>query len=407
MLNEATPWNTMAAFRANELTWSPANISYQDELFAPSLCADGIGTDVFTSMESEMSQAASGINSVFDNIALDESSECLGPFSVNGSIGNLDAEQADYLNAQFDMGMEPTFNNFNCSLNQKQGVDTHHPVRSPISVASQSQTGKGRASSFSSTLDTVTSLGMCGKDTSYLPLGSIETAASSLAQDRYTKGLASGSGIRRSSLPKFQSSAKEGPTKTYTNHSLQHQRMRELSELGLTLLCSQETDAIPGDDNNPLDLNRPDCLAVKVLEGSVNFFNLLTSSYVVASPSPNEILLSSSSDEEVPESDDPEFNYLSAAYASRDRAFPRMKNNGSKNDKKTLPVHDDSQIQPVDMTEVFSLLTCYIRILHLHSFFYNRLFGLLSAISQNRACMQPIFPGLQAGGVSLDKFACP
>ena len=63
---------------------------------------------------------------------------------------------------------------------------------------------------------------------------------------------------------------------------------------------------------------------------------------------------------------------------------------------------------PTDMTIVLQLLTCYIRIVRLHSIMYKSMIDYTlafpAAASPHMAAIPPVFPGLQIGGVSLDAF---
>jgi len=182
------------------------------------------------------------------------------------------------------------------------------------------------------------------------------------------------------------------PTNLSPSHDIQHRRMHELSDLGMSFY-SQVKETASRDEANPLALSLPDNLAVKILESSVKFLNLLTSLYPSRLPSASvdDTNPSSSSDEDMPNS--------SKRRPLRNHPRKQSSSNYTSNSS------DDSSPQPVDMTEVFALLTCYIRILHLHCLLYSRISDFLTTLFQQGAHLPPVFPGVQAGSVSLDTFA--
>ena len=410
--SEGTPWGTMAEMRGEEVTEFPMGLPSQDEFLAPSLRADGFPTRICTSLGDDLPQAT-GSKSILTKDAPD-GSKLLGPFAANGLTGMFDAEHLDSGNAQYLKDFELFVNNYDWSLNQTQGVNTHIPTHSPTSVASQGQNNRRGTPALFPAFDagmreaSRLEMDMGGENGSNMQLGSIEMVASSLARARSGKELAAMNVIQTSNpRPRAQETMQEAPPNKSTSHDVQHRRMRELSELGMTLY-SQGMDSIPGDDSNPLNLNLPNCLAVKVLEGSVKFLNLLTSLYSFEIPSPSNIPPASSSDEEMSTSDNSESNILSVAdsnQADYTRPLPPGENNSSNDDSNKPSVYGDSIPPPVDMTEIFSLLICYIRILHLHSFFYTRLSDFLLTSFRKGTRLPPVFPGLQAGGVSLDNFS--
>ena len=63
---------------------------------------------------------------------------------------------------------------------------------------------------------------------------------------------------------------------------------------------------------------------------------------------------------------------------------------------------------PIDMATVLQLLTCYIRIVHLHSIMHARMLDYMSAFLQHNTqhveLIPPVFPNMQVGGVSLNRF---
>ena len=416
--SEGTPWGSMAEMRSEEATEFPLGIPNQDEFLAPSLRADGFPTRICTTIADDLSQMP-GNKTMLSN-GTPDGSKALGPFATNGLTNMFGAEHLDFGNAQYLMDFEPFVNNYDWSLNQIPGVDTHVPTSSPTSVNSQGQNTRGGTPAlfpgFDAAIRDVSrfDVDMTGENGGGMQMGSVDMAGGSLPRARSGNELAAMNGVHTSNpRPRSQEAKQEAPPNTPTAHDVQHRRMLELSELGMTLY-SQGMDTTTGDDSDPLDLKMPNCLASKVLEGSVKFLNLLTSLYSFEMPYPGNLPTVSSSDEEMSTSDNSESNFLSVAdsnHADHSRPLSRVEsfssntnNNNNINDSNKTSVCGDPKPQPVDMTEVFSLLTCYIRILHLHSFFYTRLSDFLLTSLQKGTRLPPVFPGLQAGGVSLDNF---
>lgn len=177
-----------------------------------------------------------------------------------------------------------------------------------------------------------------------------------------------------------------------TNQDIQHRRMHELSELGL-IVYSQVGEANSQPEANPLALNVPNNLAAMVLESSVKFLSLLTSLYPPRPPpcSLEDAQTTTSTDEDI---------CTTSNKNNKSSHGPNQQKHPKPHD--TNPSSAASNPQPVDMTEVFALLTCYIRILHLHHHLYSRTCAHLTTPHRTPA---PLFPGLQAGTVSLDPFA--
>ena len=209
----------------------------------------------------------------------------------------------------------------------------------------------------------------------------------------------------------------------YSNHGsspalaqdVRHRRMQELSELGMTVYAQvMENDC--RDETDPFSLSSPHDLAGKVLESSIKFLNLLTSSYTshTAPLSASKSVCAAWSDDDIASTPEAlEFNLTSTDESSTTRSDERRrqrKPSGSSNDVDIDPssATSDTNPQPADVTEVFALLTCYIRILHLHSLLYSRLSLSLAPSLQNTSTNSPpppLFPGLCIGAVSLDRFA--
>ena len=67
---------------------------------------------------------------------------------------------------------------------------------------------------------------------------------------------------------------------------------------------------------------------------------------------------------------------------------------------------DDPKASPsIDITIILQLVICYIHIIHLHSVMYSRILDYSVAFPPHCAHhLDPVFPGMRVGGVSLDKF---
>ena len=120
----------------------------------------------------------------------------------------------------------------------------------------------------------------------------------------------------------------------------------------------------------------------KVLKNSIAFLNILTSFYPRSrSPTKCSGSTSSKDDERSPSK-------------VSDTSDPAIENSVCGEYLKPLPA---------DMTTIVQLLSCYIRITHMHSMLYTRISDYLTT-QQHISQIPPVFPGLQVDGVSLDAF---
>lgn len=180
--------------------------------------------------------------------------------------------------------------------------------------------------------------------------------------------------------------------KAHSVYQIQHRRMQELSELAMDLYAQLA-------DNDP-EIHQPtsdatattfqDQFIGSVLKSSNTFLTLLIS---FSAPSMNSTSHSSASPSSALDYDNPAIVELMQHPSS----------------KRPAGIPDDSkQPTPIDMTTVLQLLTCHIRILHLHSIMHARILDYMLASLQHTAqhvdSVPPIFPGMQVGGVSLNKF---
>jgi len=76
-----------------------------------------------------------------------------------------------------------------------------------------------------------------------------------------------------------------------------------------------------------------------------------------------------------------------------------------------LPTGNSDASKPPSLTDtatILQLLTCYVRIIHLHSILYAHILEYMLALpphNTDRVDLIPlVFPGMQVGGVSLDRF---
>lgn len=194
-------------------------------------------------------------------------------------------------------------------------------------------------------------------------------------------------------------------------NKIQHRRMQELSELAMDLyaqLAANDPENHPPTSGATATAFR-DPLVGSVLKSSNTFLTLLTSFSAPATPSSpfppppsfdhNDSTCSSSDSRASPpasalDDDDPAMDEP-VPHPNRKLNFAR-----SSDDSKPPP--------PTDMTTVLQLLTCYIRIIHLHSIMHAHILDYMLAFlphtTQHVDSVPPVFPGMQVGGVSLDKF---
>ena len=176
--------------------------------------------------------------------------------------------------------------------------------------------------------------------------------------------------------------------KVHAVNETQHQRMQELSELTMDLyaqLAANERENHKG-MSGAAATKFQDQFIGSVLKSANTFLTLLMSFSAPAESSSNSGTSPSASalDYDDPAVDGPvQHPYHKLPAASSD-------------DSKPLP--------PIEVTTVLQLLTCYIRITHLYSIMYARILDYMLAFPQRVDSVPPIFPGMQVGGVSLDKF---
>lgn len=183
----------------------------------------------------------------------------------------------------------------------------------------------------------------------------------------------------------------------------QHRRMLELSELGMSLYSQlianeeyHQTQASTG------SLGLKENFVGSILKSSATFLNILTSFYPSASikhPA-SKIPVFDPNEGEDETSTFGDFSDL----ANPTGQTYNYKRTGSSTSISTAN-EEDTRPAAADMTTVFQLLTCFIRIIRLHSIFYTQVHNYLTALpSKREESLPPIFPGMQVGGVPLDEF---
>ena len=178
----------------------------------------------------------------------------------------------------------------------------------------------------------------------------------------------------------------------------QHRRMLELSELGMSLysqlIANEEYHQAQASTGS---LGLKENFVGSILKSSATFLNILTSFY------PTGSIKHSASKTPVFDPNEGEdetsiFGDFSDLANATGQTYNYKRTVSSTNEEDTRPA-------AADMTTVFQLLTCFIRIIRLHSIFYTQVHNYLTALPNKREeSLPPIFPGMQVGGVPLDEF---
>lgn len=202
-------------------------------------------------------------------------------------------------------------------------------------------------------------------------------------------------------------------------NEIQHRRMQELSELAMELYAhlaaNDRKNYQPTSDTKTAAFE--DQLVGSVLKSSNTFLTLLTSFSTPATTLP-------SSPFSPPPSPTPSMNPppppnnctcnssdggASPSASPVDQEDDAVMDGPAENSHGRLPA-GSSDAPPIDVTTVLQLLTCYLRIIHLHSIMHARILDYMLAFlphhhkTQHVNAVPPVFPGMQVGGVSLDKF---
>ena len=193
---------------------------------------------------------------------------------------------------------------------------------------------------------------------------------------------------------------------------IQHQLMQELSKLAMDLYAQLATS---DPENHQLTSGGTvtafqDHFIGSVLRSSDTFLTLLSSFSSPVTLSSSSSLHSASSTSyrtTIYDSSDSGTSTPSLASESNDHGMNEMvqpsygKRPAGNSDELEPPT-------PIDMATVLQLLTCYIRVVHLHSIMHARMLDYMSAFLQHNTqhveLIPPVFPNMQVGGVSLNRF---
>lgn len=210
----------------------------------------------------------------------------------------------------------------------------------------------------------------------------------------------------------------ENEEETISAQDLQHRRMQELSELAMGLYA-QLLASDPEQQQRTSGAKATafqDQLVGSVLKSSDTFLELLgsflastTASSSTYSPPPPTPSMHS----EKPPCSPSNSNGSSALASFFDHddlimSGPAPQSGGAG----VLPFSRSSEYKPsapADLTTVLQLLTCYMRIIHLHSIMHAHFLDYIRNFPPHQTNhstdpLPPVFPGMQIGGVSLDRF---
>ena len=203
--------------------------------------------------------------------------------------------------------------------------------------------------------------------------------------------------------------------RTLSINEIQHRRMQQLSELAMDLFAQLAANDPENDRQRASGATATvfqDQLVGSVLKSSSTFLSLLTSFSTPTTP-PTPTFPHAPPTSPIMQNNSPcssSYSRASVSASTSDQDDSIMDESGP-NARCKLPngSFDDSKPPPpTDMTTVLQLLTCYLRIIHLHSIMHLRLLDYLLAFfpntSRHGVFMPPVFPGMQVGGVSLDRF---
>lgn len=193
----------------------------------------------------------------------------------------------------------------------------------------------------------------------------------------------------------------------------QHRHMQELSKLEMDLYVQLA--------NIDLESHQPtsggittafqDQLIGSVLKSSDTFLTLLGSFSTAVAPSspfsPFPATSSTSYKNHVRDFSDSGTSTLIPTSGTDDHGMDELMQ--YPHGKRAAGSYDDLKPAPsVDMATVLQLLTCYIRIVHLHSIMHTRMLDYMAAFlrhsTQHVDFSPPVFLDMQVGGVSLDRF---
>ena len=185
--------------------------------------------------------------------------------------------------------------------------------------------------------------------------------------------------------------------------SAQSRRMRELSRLGANLYSQVLADEAENHQTTtPESPSSPeDDFVATVLQSSAALLNLLESFYPSTTQHPRKGPIFASSDGDASTSDESTIVTEHATDEINCQCFGI--------DFVTSDLHSktvESKPESADMATVLQLLTCYISLIDLHGILYSRVIAYLTGLPQRNGSrlLSCIFPNMQVGGLSLDKF---
>ena len=229
-----------------------------------------------------------------------------------------------------------------------------------------------------------------------------------------------------------------------SDNEAQHRRMQQISELTMSLYSLITTDdqrqhshSATNTTSSSLTNDLQDQFVGDIVKYSTAFLKILksfhpsTSSSLLTRPLTEcSTLGSSNSDGSASESASvlSDFAGTSRAHKKRSRQDSSLWRHRSVASRSNFSSSNSNESPPrpisADMTTVFQILTCYIRIIHLHSILYARILdhlltslpshshnnnrnkiGASQQLQQQQQPPPPLFPGMQVGGVSLDDFS--
>lgn len=193
----------------------------------------------------------------------------------------------------------------------------------------------------------------------------------------------------------------------------QHRHMQELSKLEMDLYVHLAN--IDPESHQPTSGGMAtafqDQLIGSVLKSSDTFLTLLGSFSTAVAPSsplsPFPATSSTSYKNHIRDFGDSGTSTLTPTSGTDDHGMDELVR--YPHGKRAAGSYDDLEpAPPVDMATVLQLLTCYIRIVHLHSIMHTRMLDYMAAFlrhsTQHVDFGPPVFLDMQVGGVSLDRF---
>ena len=209
-----------------------------------------------------------------------------------------------------------------------------------------------------------------------------------------------------------------------SSKDVHHRRMQELSELGMNLYSQVITnEEYQQAQSSAASIIPCEQFVGDMLKSSAAFLKLLGSFYPSARTKESSSRGSAwgSCDDEISPSEASIFSDYSdvgtntSMTTTTTASGDRRQNFQWKQPRSTASIaspygnvshsRDDAKPTVADMTTILQLLTCYIRIIHLHSIFYTQVHDCLTALPSNQGNqLSPVFPGMQIGDLSLDGF---